>query len=75
MQQAHRDCGGVPVARHQAGEEAILSGVIVEVKGLRIEVACKHLDLCLVNDVCSAGEVLPHLEIIEIERLVATHLT
>ena len=52
-----------------------LAASIVEVKGLRIELACKRLDLCRVHDVCLAGEALPHLEVIEIERIVATYLT
>jgi hypothetical protein len=59
----------------QAGEQAVIGSVIVEVKGLRIELACKRLDLCRVHDVCFAGEALPHLEVIEIERIVATYLT
>jgi hypothetical protein len=29
----------VPAARHQAGEQAVLGGVLVEVKRLRIELA------------------------------------
>ena len=69
------DRGGVPPACHQAGEQAVLGRVIVEVKGLRIELACKRLDLCRVHDVCFAGEALPHLEVIEIKRIVATYLT
>ena len=44
-------------------------------KGLRIELACKRLDLYRVHDVCFAGEALPHLEVIEIERIAATYLT
>jgi hypothetical protein len=55
--------------------EAVLGSVIVEVKGLRIELACKRLDLYRVHDVCFAGEALPHLEVIEIERIAATYLT
>lgn len=62
----------MPPARHQAGEQAVLGSVIVEVKGLRIELACKRLDLCRVHDVCFAGEALPHLEVIEIKRIVAS---
>jgi hypothetical protein len=65
----------VPPARHQAGEQAVLGRVIIKVKGLRIELACKRLDLCRVYDVCFAGEALPHVEVIEIKRIVATFLT
>jgi hypothetical protein len=35
--QTHRDRGGVPTARRQAIEERVLSGLLVRVKGLRIE--------------------------------------
>jgi hypothetical protein len=41
------------------------------VEGLRIELTGKCFDLLLINDVGSACEVLPDVEIVEIEPIVA----
>jgi hypothetical protein len=65
----------MPAARHQAGEQAVFGGILVEVKRLWIELAGERLDLRFVNAVGSACESLPHLKIIEVEHMLAAYLT
>jgi hypothetical protein len=49
--QTHRDRGGMPTARRQALEERVLGGLLVRVKGLRIELSRECLDLRFVKPV------------------------
>jgi hypothetical protein len=64
----------VPAARYQSGEQAILGGILIEMKRLRIELAGERLDLRFVHEVGIAYEALPHLKIIEIEQVLAAYL-
>jgi hypothetical protein len=70
-QQPHGDCGRVPAARRQAAEQRVFGGVLVHVERLGIELPGKGFDLRLVNDVRSTGEVLAHMQVVEIEPLVS----
>jgi hypothetical protein len=45
-------------------------GLVIEVKRLRVELTCKCFYLRLVNDVRSAGETLPHMQILEKKAIV-----
>ena len=65
--QTHRDRGGVPTARRQALEERALSGLLVRVKGLRIELKRECLDLRFVKPVRSAGKALSDMKIVKIQ--------
>jgi hypothetical protein len=55
----------VPAARRQSRKHSL----VIKVEGLRIELAGKCFNLLLVDDVGSAGEALPEVEIIEIESI------
>src|SRR2546430_8467323 len=68
----HGDRSSVPSACHQAREQGVLGRLAIKVEGLRIELTSKCFDLLLVNNVGSAGEALPDVEIIEIEPIVVT---
>ena len=63
----HRDRGGVPTARRQALEERALSGLLVRVKGLRIELNSECLDLRFVKPVRPAGKALSDMKIVKIQ--------
>ena len=65
--QTHRDRGGVPTARRQALEERALSGLLVRVKGLRIELKRECLDLRFVKPVRPAGKALSDMKIVKIQ--------
>jgi hypothetical protein len=65
----------VPAARHQAGEQAGLGGILVEVKRLRVELAGERLDLRFVDAVGLACEALPHVKVIEIKQILAAYFT
>lgn len=65
--QTHRDRGGVPTARRQALEERALSGLLVRVKGLRIELNRECLDLRFVKPVRPAGKALSDMKIVKIQ--------
>jgi hypothetical protein len=69
-QEAHSDRSRVPTACHQARKQGALSSLDIKVERLRIELTGKSFDLILINDVGSAREALPDLEIIEIEPIV-----
>jgi hypothetical protein len=45
------------------------------VKRLRIELAGERLDLGFVDEEGLADEALPHLKVIEIERILSAYLT
>jgi len=63
--QTHRDRGSVPTARHQALEERALSGMLVRMKGLRIELIGECLDLRFVKPVRPAGKALSDMKIVK----------
>src|SRR4029453_5720106 len=65
--QTHRDRGGVPTARCQALEERALGGMLVRMKGLRIELNSECLDLCFVEPVRPAGKALPDMKVVKIQ--------
>jgi hypothetical protein len=65
--QTHRDRGGVPTARRQALEERALSGMLVRMKGLRIELNSECLDLRFVKPVRPAGKALSDMKIVKIQ--------
>ena len=67
--QTHRDRGGVPTARRQALEERLLSGLLVRVKGLRIELNRECLDLRFVKPMRSAGKALSDMKIVKIQLI------
>ena len=67
--QTHRDRGGVPTARRQALEERALSGLLVRVKGLRIELNRECLDLRFVKPVRPAGKALSNMKIVKIQSV------
>jgi hypothetical protein len=46
------------------------AGGIIEVKGLRVELTGKRLDLLLVQHVGAAGKPLPDVEIVEIKAII-----
>ena len=64
--QTHRDRGGVPTARRQALEERLFRGLLVRVKGLRIELNRECPDLRFVKPVRSAGKALSDMKIVKI---------
>jgi hypothetical protein len=64
----------VPTACHQARKQGPLSSLVIKVERLRIELTGKSFDLILIDDVGSAHEALPDLEVIEIEPIVAEFL-
>src|SRR6185369_1735372 len=55
----HRHRGGMPAARRQALEDRALRGALVEVEGLRIELAREGLDARLVHAQSAGAERLP----------------
>jgi hypothetical protein len=65
--QTHRDRGGVPTARRQALEERALGGMLVRMKGLRIELIGECLDLRFVKPVRPTGNALPDMKIVKIQ--------
>jgi len=65
--QTHRDRGGVPTARRQALEERALSGMLVRMKGLRIELNSECLDLRFVKPVRPASKTLSDMKIVKIK--------
>jgi hypothetical protein len=65
--QTHRDRGGVPTARRQALEKRALSGLLVRVKGLWIELKRECLDLRFVKPVRPAGQALSDTKIVKIQ--------
>jgi hypothetical protein len=65
--QTHRDRGGVPTARRQALEERPFRGLLVRVKGLRIELNRECPDLRFVKPVRSAGKALSDMKIVKIQ--------
>jgi hypothetical protein len=67
--QTHRDRGGVPTARRQALEERALSGLLVRVKGLRIELNRECLDLRFVKPVRPAGKALSDMKIVKMQLI------
>ena len=69
--QTHRDRGGVPTARCQALEERALSGMLVRMKGLRIELTSECLDLRFVKPVRPAGKALSDMKIVKIQLRLA----
>src|SRR5882724_1493114 len=73
-QESHGDRRRVPAARRQAGEQRALRGLVIEVEGLRIELAGEGLDLRRVHRMRSAGEPLPDPEIVEIEAALSVML-
>jgi hypothetical protein len=62
--QTHRDRGGVSTARRQALEERALSGMLVRVEGLRIDLNSECLDLRFVKPVRPAGKALSDMKIV-----------
>src|SRR4029453_866998 len=66
-QEAHGDRGGVPAAGRQSRKQRALRPLVVEVEGLRIELAGERLDLGRVDDMGRAREPLPDGEVLEIE--------
>src|SRR5262249_28490932 len=66
-QEAHGDRGGVPAARRQSRKQRALRPLVVEVEGLRIELAGERLDLGRVDDMGRAREPPPDGEVLEIE--------
>ena len=67
--QTHRDRGGVPTARCQALEERALSGILVRMKGLRIELNSESLDLLFVKPVRSGGKASSDMKIVKIQSV------
>jgi hypothetical protein len=65
--QTHRDRCGMPTTRRQALEERALSGMLVRVKGLRIELKSECLDLSFVKPVRPAGKALSDMKIVKIQ--------
>jgi hypothetical protein len=65
--QTHRDRGRVPTARRQALEKRALGGLLVRVKGLRIELKRERLDLRFVKPVLPAGKALSDMKIVKIQ--------
>jgi hypothetical protein len=61
----------VPAAHHQVSKQGALDGLVIEVKGLRVELASERLDLRLVNRVRFTGKPLPDVDIVEIESIVS----
>jgi hypothetical protein len=57
----------VPAARRQSGKQRALRLLLVEVEGLRIELAGERLDLRRVDDVGRAREPPSDGEVLEIE--------
>src|SRR5262249_49611911 len=66
-QEAHGDRGGVPAAGRQSRKQRALGPLVVEVEGLRIELAGERLDLRRVDDMGRAREPPPDGEVLEIE--------
>jgi hypothetical protein len=64
--QTLRDRGGVPTARRQALEQRVFRGLLVGVKGLRIELNRELPDLRFIERVCLAGKALSDMKIVEI---------
>jgi hypothetical protein len=56
----------MPTTRRQALEERALSGMLVRVKGLRIELKSECLDLSFVKPVRPAGKALSDMKIVKI---------
>jgi hypothetical protein len=65
--QTHRDHCGMPTTRRQPLEERALSGTLVRVKGLRIELKSECLDLSFVKPVRPAGKALSDMKIVKIQ--------
>src|SRR5262249_61767452 len=70
-QEADGDRGGVPAARRQSGKQCALRRLLVEVEGLRIELAGERLDLRRVDAVGRAREPPSDGEILEIEATLS----
>src|SRR6185312_4196858 len=66
--QFHRQGGGVPAARGEAGEKALPGGHMVEVKGLRVEGAGKGDGRRFVQYRFAGDKALPARNVIEIKR-------
>ena len=67
--------GVVPAARHQAGEQAVLGGILVEVKKVADRTGWANALICASStQVGLACEALPHLKVIEIEQILAAYL-
>jgi hypothetical protein len=73
-QEAHGNRSRVPTACRQARKQCVLGRLVVEVEGLRIELTGKSFDLLLINDMGSAGEAPPDVEIIEIDPILTATL-
>src|SRR5262245_24828857 len=65
-QMAHPDGRDVPSARQEPTKHALLRGLAVQVKWLRIELPRERRDLSLVERVRCAGEALSHVEIVQV---------
>jgi len=57
----------VPATRREAAIKCVLSGVLVEVERLRIELTSEGLDLVRVDRVRPAHEALSQVELVEIK--------
>src|SRR6516165_11308070 len=68
-EQAHGDRCRVPAAGGKLLKEGMPRRRLVEMEGLRIELAGKGLDLARVQRIGPAGEFLADPEIVEIEKL------
>src|SRR5205085_824685 len=64
--QTHRDRRRVPAARGEPAKQAAARRLIVEMKGLRIELRGERLDLRFVDRMRLARETLPDVEIVEV---------
>lgn len=60
----------MPAAGRKTGKEAAFRCIIIEVKGLRVELLRKGLDLRFVKRMRSAGESLTGTKVFEIEAMV-----
>jgi len=56
----------MPTARRQAIEERVFRGLLVRMKGLRIELNREFLDLRFVKRVYLAGKALSDMKVVEI---------
>jgi hypothetical protein len=62
----HRNCRGVPAARCQSAEDRVARGLVVEVKGLRVEFGGEAPNLVHVDSRHSRCEGQPRDEVLEI---------
>jgi hypothetical protein len=64
----HGHSGRMPAARREAAKETVLRRCFRKMEGLWVELRGESLYLCRVHDMAGSGELLAHLQILQIKR-------